>query len=83
MDNAEAFELRNAKKFFKVFLQAASPSILSGFVNSLRSSFVRLLYGTTYGLVSYVKRYSSLEIYKYVERFNLYSISVNNSDADV
>ncbi|MGO3610063.1 MAG: ABC transporter permease subunit, partial [Enterococcus sp.] len=43
LDNAATLELRGAKKFFKVILPAASPSILSGFVNSLRSSFVMLV----------------------------------------
>ncbi|WP_251866077.1 ABC transporter permease [Enterococcus malodoratus] len=68
LDNAATLELHGAKKFFKVILPAASPSILSGFVNSLRSSFVMLvyaeMYGATYGLGFYVKRYSSLGIYK-------------------
>lgn len=68
LDNAATLELRGMKKFVKVILPAASPSILSGFVNSLRSSFVMLvyaeMYGANYGLGFYVKRYSSLGIYK-------------------
>lgn len=68
LDNAETLELKGLKKFFKVILPAASPSILSGFVNSLRSSFVMLvyaeMYGATRGLGFYVKRYSSLAIYE-------------------
>ena len=44
LDNAATLELKGMKRFFKVILPAASPSILSGFVNSLRSSFVMLVY---------------------------------------
>lgn len=68
LDNAATLELKGMKKFFKIILPAASPSILSGFVNSLRSSFVMLvyaeMYGATHGLGFYVKRYSSLGIYE-------------------
>ena len=68
LDNAATLELKGAKKFFKVILPAASPSILSGFVNSLRSSFVMLvyaeMYGAQYGLGFYVKRYSSLGLFQ-------------------
>lgn len=68
LDNAATLELKGLKKFFKIILPAASPSILSGFVNSLRSSFVMLvyaeMYGATHGLGFYVKRYSSLGIYE-------------------
>ena len=49
LDNAATLELKGMKKFFKVILPAASPSILSGFVNSLRSSFVMLVYAEMYG----------------------------------
>lgn len=67
LDNAATLELRGAKKFVKVILPAASPSILSGFVNSLRSSFVMLvfaeMYGASSGLGFYVRRYASLGIY--------------------
>lgn len=64
LDNAATLELKGMKRFFKVILPAASPSILSGFVNSLRSSFVMLvyaeMYGASHGLGFYVKRYSTL-----------------------
>lgn len=70
LDNAATLELKGMKKFFKVTLPAASPSILSGFVNSLRGSFVMLvyveMYGANYGLGHYVKRYSGLGIYSKV-----------------
>ena len=70
LDNAKTLELKGWKRFFKVVLPAASPSIISGFINSLRSSFVMLvyaeMYGAQYGLGFYVKRYSSLGIYENV-----------------
>ena len=37
------------KRFFYVILPAASPSIISGFVNSLRSTFVMLVFAEMYG----------------------------------
>lgn len=70
LDNAKTLELKGWKRFFKVILPAASPSIISGFINSLRSSFVMLvyaeMYGAQYGLGFYVKRYSTLGIYENV-----------------
>ena len=70
LDNAATLELKGMKRFFKVILPAASPSILSGFVNSLRSSFVMLvyaeMYGESHGLGFYVKRYSTLGLYQKV-----------------
>lgn len=68
LDNAATLELKGAQLFFKVILPAASPSILSGFVNSLRSSFVMLVYAEMYGAQSglgfYVRRYSNLGLYE-------------------
>lgn len=68
LDNAATLELKGIKRFFKIILPAASPSILSGFVNSLRSSFVMLvyaeMYGAQHGLGFYVKRYSTLGLYE-------------------
>ena len=68
LENAATLELKGAKRFFKVIIPAASPSILAGFVNSLRSSFVMLvyaeMYGASNGLGFYVKRYSSLGLYQ-------------------
>ena len=70
LDNADTLELKGLKRFFKVVLPAASPSIISGFINSLRSSCVMLvyaeMYGAQYGLGFYVKRYSTLGIYENV-----------------
>ena len=49
LDNASTLELKGFKKLFRVILPAASPSILAGFVNSLRSTFVMLVYAEMYG----------------------------------
>ncbi len=49
LDNAATLELRGLQKFFRVILPADSPSILGGFVNSLRGSFVILVYAEMYG----------------------------------
>lgn len=67
LDNAATLELHGLKKFFKVILPAASPSILAGFVNSLRGSFVILvyaeMYGAKYGMGYFVKKYSEYGLY--------------------
>ena len=64
LDKAKTLELTGWKRFTKVILPAASPSILSGFVNSLRSSFVMLvyaeMYGTGQGMGYFVKKYAEL-----------------------
>ncbi len=67
LDNAATLELTGFKRFFKVILPAASPSILAGFVNSLRSSFVVLvyaeMYGAKYGMGFFVKKYAEYGLY--------------------
>lgn len=67
LDKAETLELRGLKRFLKVILPAASPSILAGFVNSLRSSFVMLVYAEMYGagegMGYFVKKYAELGIF--------------------
>ena len=67
LDNAATLELRGLQKFFRVILPAASPSILGGFVNSLRGSFVILvyaeMYGAKYGMGFFVKKYSEYCLY--------------------
>ena len=52
LDKANTLELSGAKKFFKVILPAASPSIVAGFINSLRSTFVMLVFAEMYGAQS-------------------------------
>ncbi len=67
LDKAATLELYGIKKLTKVILPAASPSILSGFVNSLRSSFVMLVYAEMYGagegMGYFVKKYAELGIF--------------------
>lgn len=70
LDKAATLELNGVKKLFKVILPAASPSILSGFVNSLRSTFVMLvyaeMYGAQYGMGYFVKKYSEFGLFQNV-----------------
>lgn len=67
LDKARTLELKGVKKMTKVILPAASPSIIGGFVNSLRSSFVMLvyaeMYGSKYGMGYFVKKYSEFGLY--------------------
>lgn len=70
LDKAATLELTGAKKLFKVILPAASPSIISGFVNSLRSTFIMLvyaeMYGAQYGMGYFVKKYSEFGLFQNV-----------------
>lgn len=70
LDKAATLELKGFDKFFKVILPAASPSILSGFVNSLRNTFIMLvyaeMYGAQYGMGFYVKKFSDFGMYNKV-----------------
>lgn len=67
LDKAATLELKGFKRLTKVILPAASPSILAGFVNSLRSSFVMLVYAEMYGagegMGYFVKKYAELGIF--------------------
>ena len=67
LDKAKTLEIKGAKRFFKVILPAASPAILAGFVNSLRSSFLMLvfaeMYGAGEGMGYFVKKYADLGIF--------------------
>ena len=67
LDKAATLELHGLKKLTKVILPAASPSILAGFVNSLRSTFVMLvyaeMYGAQYGMGFFVKKYAEFGLY--------------------
>lgn len=66
-DKASTLELHGIKLMTKVILPATSPSILSGFVSSLRSTFLMLvyveMYGTQYGMGFFVKKYSEFGLY--------------------
>ena len=67
LDNAATLELSGFKRMRKVILPAASPSILSGFITSLRGSFVVLvyaeMYGSRYGMGFFVKKYTDFSLY--------------------
>lgn len=67
LDKAATLELHGLKLFTKVILPAASPSILAGFVNSLRNTFMMLVYaemtGAQFGMGYYVKKYSGFGLY--------------------
>ena len=67
LDKAKTLEIKGPKRFFKVILPAASPAILAGFVNSLRSSFLMLvfaeMYGAGEGMGYFVKKYADLGIF--------------------
>lgn len=67
LDKAKTLELYGVKRMMKVILPAASPSILPGFVSSLRGTFLMLvyveMYGTKYGMGFFVKKYSEFGLY--------------------
>jgi NitT/TauT family transport system permease protein len=67
LDKAKTLNLTGIKLVFRVILPAASPSIIAGFVNSLRSSFVMLvfaeMYGAQQGMGFFVKKYAEFGIY--------------------
>lgn len=68
LDSAKTLEITGLKRFVKIIMPAAMPSIMSGFVTSLRGSFVVLvyaeMYGAKYGLGYYVKKYSEYGMYE-------------------
>ena len=70
LDKAATLELKGVQKFFKVILPAASPTILGGFVNALRNTFIMLVYAEMYGATSgmgyYVKLYSDFGLFNKV-----------------
>lgn len=67
LDNAATLCLPGWKKLTKVMLPAAMPSIMSGFVTSLRSSFLILvfaeMYSAQYGMGYFVKRNADFGLY--------------------
>ena len=68
LDCADTLEIKGFTRFSKIIMPAAMPSIMSGFVTSLRGSFVVLvyaeMYGAKYGLGYYVKKYSEYGMYE-------------------
>ena len=69
LDKAATLETTGLKRFFHVILPAASPAILAGFVNSLRSSFLMLVFAEMYGggagMGYFVKKYADLGLFEY------------------
>ena len=67
LDNAATLCLPRMKKLTKVMLPAAMPSIMSGFVTSLRSSFLILvfaeMYSAQYGMGYFVKTNADFALY--------------------
>lgn len=67
LDNAAVLCLPRLRKLKNVMLPAAMPSILSGFVTSLRGSFLVLvfaeMYSAQYGMGYFVKRNSDFGLY--------------------
>jgi len=67
LDKAATLGITGFERLTKVILPAASPAILGGFVNSLRSSFVMLvfaeMYGAGEGMGYFVKKYAELGIF--------------------
>ncbi len=64
LDNAATLQITGWKRLVKIILPAAMPSIASGFITSMRSSFLVLvyaeMYGTEYGMGYFVKWNSDL-----------------------
>lgn len=67
LDKADTLELKGIKRMTKVLIPAASPSIISGFINSLSGTFVMLvyaeMYGAQYGMGYYIRQNSALGLY--------------------
>ena len=70
LDTADTLQLKGLKRITKVILPAAMPSILSGYIVSLRGSFTILvfaeMYGTKYGMGHFVKKFADYGIYNNV-----------------
>ena len=80
LDKAATLELTGFRRLTKVILPAASPSILSGFVNSLRNTFVMLvyaeMYGSQYGMGYFVKKYTDFSLYDHAWGGFLFMVAV-------
>ena len=70
LDTADTLEIYGLKRLFRVILPSASPTILSGFVSSLRGSFTILvfaeMYGAKYGLGYFVKKNADFGLFNNV-----------------
>lgn len=70
LDTADTLEIKGLKRLFHVILPAASPTILSGFVSSLRGSFTILvfaeMYGAKYGMGYFVRKNADFGLFSNV-----------------
>lgn len=70
LDTADTLEIHGIKRLLRVILPAASPTILSGFVSSLRGSFTVLvfaeMYGAKYGMGYFVKKNADFGLFSNV-----------------
>lgn len=70
LDTADTLEIHGLKRLARVILPAASPTILSGFVGSLRGSFTILvfaeMYGSKYGMGYFVKKNADFGLFSNV-----------------
>lgn len=70
LDTAKSMELKGLDEMIQVVLPAAMPSIISGFITSLRGSFMILvfaeMYGTEFGMGYFIKKYSTFGLYSEV-----------------
>ncbi len=67
LDTADTLEIYGLKRLVTVILPAASPTILSGFVSTLRGSFTVLvfaeMYGAKYGMGYFVKKNADFGVF--------------------
>ena len=70
LDTADTLEIHGLKRLMYVILPAASPTILSGFVTTIRGSFLVLvfaeMYGAKYGMGYFVKKNADFGIFSNV-----------------
>lgn len=64
LDKAKTIEAKGLQLLFKVILPAAMPTILSGMITAMRTSFILLvvaeMYGVNSGMGYFVQRYSTM-----------------------
>ena len=70
LDTADTLEISGFKRLMRVILPAASPTILAGFVSSLRGAFIVLvfaeMYGAKYGMGYFVKKNADFGLFSNV-----------------
>lgn len=80
LENADVLQIKGPKKLVQVILPAAMPSIMSGIVTSLRSSFLVLsfaeMYGMQYGMGYFVKKNADFGLFNNVWSGFLFMIVV-------